>query len=98
MIVGVIKEIKNNEATAVVVILTDGHENASKEYSAGTAQMKSYDADRERMQLSLTWNSDLKTIFPEIFYFCYFFSQIFTSFKEKRNTFIRSNFLLFNNK
>jgi uncharacterized protein YegL len=27
------KEIKNNEATAVVVILTDGYENASKEYS-----------------------------------------------------------------
>jgi uncharacterized protein YegL len=27
------KEIKNDEATAVVVILTDGHENSSKKYS-----------------------------------------------------------------
>jgi uncharacterized protein YegL len=27
------KEIKNNEASAVVVIITDGHENASREYS-----------------------------------------------------------------
>jgi hypothetical protein len=40
--------------------------NGSKEYSAGTATMKSYDADKERMKLILTWNSDLKSIFPEI--------------------------------
>jgi hypothetical protein len=41
-------------------------QNASKEYSAGTATMKSYDADREKMKLSLKWNGDLESIFPEI--------------------------------
>ena len=41
-------------------------QNGLKDYSTGTVKMKSYDADRERMQLSLTWNNDLKTIFPEI--------------------------------
>ncbi len=41
-------------------------QNTSKEYSAGTAQMKSYDADRERMQLSLNWNDNLKSAFSEI--------------------------------
>ncbi len=41
-------------------------QKASKEYSAGTAKMKSYDADRERMQLTLNWNDDLKSIFSEI--------------------------------
>ncbi len=41
-------------------------QNASKEYSAGTATMKSYDADRERMQLTLNWNDNLKSLFSEI--------------------------------
>jgi hypothetical protein len=40
--------------------------NRSKKYSAGTASMKSYDADREKMKLSLKWNGDLKSVFPEI--------------------------------
>ncbi len=40
--------------------------NGSKEYSAGTATMESYDADKERMKLRLTWNNDLKSVFPEI--------------------------------
>ena len=36
-----------------------------KEYSAGTATMKNYDPDREKMELTLKWNDDLKPIFPE---------------------------------
>jgi hypothetical protein len=32
----------------------------SKKYSAGTATMQSYDPDKERMQLSLTWNKDIQ--------------------------------------
>ena len=41
-------------------------QNGSKEYSAGTATMKSYDADTEKMILTLQWDDDLKPIFPEI--------------------------------
>ncbi len=41
-------------------------QNGSKEYSAGTAEMISYDADTERMKLTLNWNTDLKFIFSEI--------------------------------
>jgi hypothetical protein len=41
-------------------------QNGKKEYNAGTTTMISYDADRERMKLSLKWNNDLKSIFPEI--------------------------------
>ncbi len=40
--------------------------NASQEYSAGTAKMKSYDADKEKMQLSLNWKDKLKSVFSEI--------------------------------
>ena len=36
----------------------------SKKYSAGTATMKNYDADKERMRLSLTWNKDIQSSFP----------------------------------
>ncbi len=36
----------------------------SKKYSAGTTTMKSYDADKERMRLSLTWNKDIQSNFP----------------------------------
>ncbi len=41
-------------------------QNGSKEYSAGTATMKSYDADKEVIQLKLKWDDDLKSIFSEI--------------------------------
>jgi hypothetical protein len=37
----------------------------SKKYSAGTATMKSYDADKERMKLSLRWNKDIKSSFSD---------------------------------
>lgn len=36
----------------------------SKKYSAGTATMKSYDPDKERMLLSLKWNKDIQSSFP----------------------------------
>ncbi len=41
-------------------------QNGSKEYSAGTATMMNYDADKEVMQLKLKWDDDLKSIFSEI--------------------------------
>lgn len=55
---GTIKELENK--------IKFFAQNASIEYSAGTAEMKSYDADREKMKLMLTWNNDLKSIFSEI--------------------------------
>jgi uncharacterized protein YraI len=60
----------NNRREAAIVKLKNKvkffAQNASEEYSAGRATMKSYDADKEKMQLILDWNTDLKTIFPEI--------------------------------
>lgn len=37
----------------------------SKEFSAGTAIMKKYDADKEEMQLSLKWNKEIQELFLE---------------------------------
>ena len=37
----------------------------SKDYSAGSANMKSYDADNEIMTLTLLWNNEIKSIFPK---------------------------------
>jgi len=39
--------------------------NASKEFSAGTITMKSYNADQETMQLLFVWNQSINTLFPE---------------------------------
>jgi uncharacterized protein YraI len=45
----------------VVFLAQDG----DKEYSAGTATMKHYDADSEIMTLTLHWNADLEPLLPE---------------------------------
>ncbi len=41
-------------------------QKGSKDLSAGTVTMKSYDADNEKMALNLRWDSQLNSIFPEI--------------------------------
>jgi len=41
-------------------------QNGAQEYSAGTATMKSYDADSEVMTLSLSWDDRLKSMLPDI--------------------------------
>jgi hypothetical protein len=40
--------------------------SGAKDFSVGRAKMESYNADQEKMQLSLSWNHGISTLFPEV--------------------------------
>ncbi len=46
--------------------VTISAKKGSDDYSAGTMSMKSYDADKERIALALSWNKDLAVLMPEV--------------------------------
>jgi len=46
--------------------VTISAKKGSDDYSAGTMSMKSYDADKERIALALSWNKGLAVLMPEV--------------------------------
>ncbi len=46
--------------------VTISAKKGSDDYSAGTASMKGYDADKEQITLALSWNKNLVALLPEV--------------------------------